>query len=77
MEVCKEIIDKVLTLKNKKTHILDTEDMGFFIFIGMSGFETCPYNTSIDIKYIPFTLFTIEDIVKRLQAGLLASGSFY
>ena len=63
--------------QSKKTHILDTEDMGFLFLSVQAGFETCPYNTSIDIKYIPFTLFTIEDIVKRLQAGLLASGSFY
>jgi|UPI0002E04DDC hypothetical protein len=51
--------------------------MGFLFLSVRAGFETCPYNTSIDIIYIPFTLFTIEDIVKRLQAGLLAPGSFY
>jgi len=60
-------------LKNKKTHILEMEDMGFIFLSAGTGFK--PALTNIHI--ITFTFFTIEDSVKQLQAGLLAPGSSY
>ena len=49
------------------------KDMGFIFLSVGAGLK--PDTTNIDI--ITFTFFTIEDDVKKLQAGLLAPGSFY
>jgi len=71
---------------NKKTHIFGRR-YGFSLFQYSLTIDATVNTTDIFNKLrisifrgftdIPFTIFTFEDIVKQLQAGLLASGSFY